>query len=101
MKRHHEVMRVMRTKIVDPRELSQCEESIFYVEEAIRYRVKSLTSMSAMLFLEGDALTWSSHADNFSQHKLDIRKQFENFALGIVIIFFLILTNWHTDLLGL
>ena len=49
MKRHYEVIRIMRTKIVDPRELDQCVDSILFVEDAIRYRVKSLTSMLAML----------------------------------------------------
>ena len=97
MKRHYEVMRIMRTKVVDPRELGQCADSIFCVEDAIRYRVESLTSVSTMLRSAGDVLTRSSHADNFSQQKLEIGKQFENFALGIVIISFLIHTNCHRD----
>jgi hypothetical protein len=47
MKRHYEIMRIMRTKIVDSRELWHCVESVLYVYDAIGYRVNDLASMLA------------------------------------------------------
>jgi len=57
-------MRVMRTKIVDSRELWEGVNSITHVQEALSYRVGDLTN-------------------NFSQQKLDTEKQFQNFAYGM------------------
>jgi hypothetical protein len=93
MERHYEVMRIMLTKIVDPRELMQGVDSLFCVEEAIRYRVNTLTSMSAALRLEARRAELVISSDNFTHQKQDIQKQFENFAFGIVIISFLIHGN--------
>jgi hypothetical protein len=45
MKRHYEIMRVMRTKIPDPREIYDSEKSIRCVYNAVQYRVDDLTSM--------------------------------------------------------
>jgi hypothetical protein len=47
MKRHYEIMRIMRAKVVDSRELWNSVESVLRVEEAIRYRVNDLASMFA------------------------------------------------------
>jgi hypothetical protein len=47
MKHHYEVMRIMRTKVVDSRELWEGVKSMSYIQEAIGYRVGDLTSMSA------------------------------------------------------
>ncbi|KAH9052369.1 hypothetical protein EDB87DRAFT_1835857 [Lactarius vividus] len=65
MKRHYEIMRAMRTKILDQRELGSGIESFYTVDDAIRYRVDDLTNI-------------------FSYQKLDPEKQFQNFAHGIV-----------------
>jgi hypothetical protein len=46
MKRHYEIMRIMRTKVVHSRELWYSVKSIFYVRDAIGYRVNDLASMS-------------------------------------------------------
>jgi hypothetical protein len=50
MKRHYEVMRVMRTKILDPRELWYGINSISVVQDAILYRANDLASMSVALY---------------------------------------------------
>jgi hypothetical protein len=57
MKRHYEVMRVMRMKVLDPRELWYGIKSISVVQDAIRYRTNDLTSMSVTLY------TATRHAD--------------------------------------
>ena len=44
LKRHYEIMRAMRTKVLDSRELWYCVDSILHVKDAIRYRVDDLTS---------------------------------------------------------
>ena len=49
MKRHYEIMRIMRTKVLDARELSEGMKSMSCIEDAIRYRVDDLTSLSACL----------------------------------------------------
>jgi hypothetical protein len=49
MKRHYEIMRTMRTKVVDSRELWHSVESVFYVHDAIGYRVDDLTCTSDTL----------------------------------------------------
>ena len=46
MKRHYEIMRLMRTKVVDARELSEGREGILCVYRAVTYRIEDLTSMS-------------------------------------------------------
>ena len=60
MKRHYEIMRIMRAKVVDSRELWNAVESILYLHDAIRYRVDDLASMSAPSF----STIW--HADRFN-----------------------------------
>jgi hypothetical protein len=50
MKRHYEIMRIMRAKVVDSRELWNAVESILYLRGAIRYRVDNLASMFAPSF---------------------------------------------------
>ena len=47
MKHHYEIMRVMRTKVVDSRELWEGVKSVGHVQEAIGYRVGDLTSISS------------------------------------------------------
>ena len=42
MKRHYEIMRIMRTKILNMRELLEGAQSIIYIREAIGYRVQDL-----------------------------------------------------------
>jgi hypothetical protein len=49
MKRHYEIMRIMRTKVLEPRELWFGLDSILFVQDAIKYRVNNLISMSAAL----------------------------------------------------
>lgn len=44
-------MRIMRTTILDLRELWEGVVAMIYVQEAIRYRVDDLTSMSALYVL--------------------------------------------------
>jgi len=81
MKRHYEIMRIMRVKVVDSRELLNSIES---VKDAIRYRMDDLASTSASSFLPFSMLTGSTHSDTFSQQRLDPEKQFQVFAYGIV-----------------
>ncbi|KAH9077795.1 hypothetical protein EDB83DRAFT_2548774 [Lactarius deliciosus] len=64
LKRHYEVMRAMRTKVLDSRELWYSVETILYVKDAIQYRVNDLANI-------------------FTQQKHDPKKQFQNFAYGI------------------
>jgi hypothetical protein len=47
MKRDYEIMRFMRIKVVDSREIWHSVESVLYVHDAIGYRVDDLTSTSA------------------------------------------------------
>jgi hypothetical protein len=46
MKRHYEIMRSMRTKIISMRELQEGAQGILYIQEAIKYRVQDLTRAS-------------------------------------------------------
>jgi hypothetical protein len=46
MKRHYEIMRIMRTKILNMRELLEGAQGILYINEAVIYRVQGLTRMS-------------------------------------------------------
>jgi len=49
MKHQYEIMRIMRTKVLDSRELSEGATSMLYVRDAIRYRVDDLISLSGLL----------------------------------------------------
>ena len=91
MKRHYEVMRTMRTTVLDSCELRSAGESLSYANEAIRYRMTDLTSKASNPLAVSVSLTWFMHADIFIQQKVDPEKQFQNFACGIVrySIFFL------------
>jgi hypothetical protein len=85
MKRHYEIMRAMRTKLLDSRELGSGVESFVNVKDAIQYRVNDLTSTSSLISLAMSvSLTWSTHAGIFSHQKLNPEKEFQNFAYGIV-----------------
>jgi hypothetical protein len=44
MKRHYEVMRAMRTKVLDSCELRSAGESLSIVNDAVLYRMNDLTS---------------------------------------------------------
>jgi hypothetical protein len=46
MKRHYEIMRVMRTKIVNIRELSEGNDGIEYIVDAMDLRAHDLTGVS-------------------------------------------------------
>ena len=99
MKRHYEIMRIMRVKVVDSRELWNSVASVLYVVDAIRYRVDDLASMSASSFLLFSMLTGSTHADTFSQQRLDPEKQFKSFAYGIASHSHSSCTVSHSDVL--
>ena len=46
MKRHYEIMRIMRTKILDECDFKEVVDSILYIFLAIRYRKEDLLSVS-------------------------------------------------------
>jgi hypothetical protein len=46
MKRHYEIMRIMRTKTLNMRELLEGAQGILYIKEAVVDRVQELTCMS-------------------------------------------------------
>lgn len=46
MKRHYEIMRIMRTKILSMREIMDGAQGILYIINAIGYRVQDLTRVS-------------------------------------------------------
>ena len=48
MKRHYEIMRIMRTKILNMRELLEGAQGIIYINEAVVDRVQGLTRMSVL-----------------------------------------------------
>jgi hypothetical protein len=54
MKRHYEVMRIMRTKILSMRELQEGMQGILFINNAVIYRVQDLIRASilspAMIF---------------------------------------------------
>jgi hypothetical protein len=85
MKRHYEIMRIMRTKVVNARELSEGRDGILCVYRAVTYRIEELTSV---LILSSSAAYHTNltdpRSDNFSQQRLDPQKQFQTFAYGIV-----------------
>jgi len=49
IKHQYEIMRTMRTKVLDSRELSEHTNSMLHVRDAIRYRVDDLISLSGLL----------------------------------------------------
>ena len=48
MKRHYEVMRVMRTKVLTMQELVEGAQGIMYIRSAIVYRVQDLERVSIL-----------------------------------------------------
>jgi hypothetical protein len=50
MKRHYEIMRIMRTKIPSMHELLVCAQGIIYIRDAIKYRVEDLGRVSVSSF---------------------------------------------------
>lgn len=48
MKRHYEIMRLMRTKVLSMRELVEGAQGILYVHNAIVYRVQDLKRVSVL-----------------------------------------------------
>ncbi|KAI9464114.1 hypothetical protein BJY52DRAFT_887425 [Lactarius psammicola] len=78
MKRHYEIMRAMRSKVLDSRELWSGVESLFEVKYAIGYRVNGLMNI-------------------FSQQKLDPEKQFHHFSYGIFKYFYNENVLWSSD----
>jgi len=85
MKRHYEIMRAMRTKVLDSRELWYSVGTIFYVNDAIQYRVNDLKSTSPSFSLSSlAALRRSIHKDIFTQQRNNPEKHFQTFAYGIV-----------------
>jgi hypothetical protein len=49
MKRHFEIMQIMRTKILHPREIWDNVDSISQVHDAVSYRMNELTSILSLL----------------------------------------------------
>jgi hypothetical protein len=92
-------MRIMRTKVVDSRELWYSAESVLYVYDAIGYRVDDLTSTSTPSFSAGWYVDSFNHVGNFSQQRLDPEKQFESFAYGIASYFLSFWTVSSSDVL--
>jgi hypothetical protein len=82
MKRHYEIMRIMRTKILNMRDLLEGAQGILYIHEAITYRVQDLTRVSVSSTIVPAVLT--RFVDNFSQQRHDPEKQFQSFAFGMV-----------------
>ncbi|KAH9171873.1 hypothetical protein EDB89DRAFT_2070429 [Lactarius sanguifluus] len=64
LKRHYEIMRAMRTKVLDPRELGSGRDSIYNVNVVTFQRMNDLTNI-------------------FIHQKHNPEKQFQNFAYGI------------------
>ena len=85
MKRHYEIMRVMRTKVVNFRDLFEGVEGIVYVYRAVFHRVKDLTGVSISSRSDPCRINLITPiSDNFTQQRLDPEKQFQSFAFGIV-----------------
>jgi len=78
MKRHYEIMRIMRSKVLSLHDLTDGIQGIQYVESAIGYRVYDLIN-------------------NFSQQRLDLEKQFQGFAYGIFKYFHKRKALWSMD----
>jgi hypothetical protein len=77
-------MRIMQTKIVDPRELSEGRDGILCVYDAVTYRMKELTSVLISSSTACRTNLMDLLLDNFSQQRLDPEKLFQTFAYGIV-----------------
>ena len=91
MKRHYEIMRIMRTKVVDSRDLYEGADGILCVQYAIEYRVENLASPSVSPTYAACRINLiHPSSDNFSQQRLDPEKEFESFAYGIVSYFCLL-----------
>jgi hypothetical protein len=85
MKRHYEIMRIMRTKVVNARELSEGRDGILCVYRAVTDRIEELTSVSILSFSAAYHTNLTDpRSDIFSQQRLDPQKQFQTFAYGIV-----------------
>ena len=85
MKHHYEIMRIMRTKVVNFRDLFEGKQAIVCVMQAVGYRVKDLASVSVSSSpVARDINLINPLSDNFSQQRLDLDKQFQTFAYGIV-----------------
>jgi len=85
MKRHYEIMRIMRTKVVNFRDLYEGADGILYVQDAIQYRVKNLASPSVSPTYAACRINLiHPSSDNISQQRLVPEKEFESFAYGIV-----------------
>jgi hypothetical protein len=98
MKRHYEIMRIMRTKVVKFRELYEGADGILYVQDAIQYRVKNLASASVLSTYAACRINLiHPSSDNFSQRRLDPEKEFESFSYGIVGHFFVSWTALPSD----
>ncbi|KAH9064500.1 hypothetical protein EDB87DRAFT_1680408 [Lactarius vividus] len=78
MQRHYEIMRIMRTKLLNAREIRDCVYSLLYVKDAIRYRVNDLTNI-------------------FIQQKHNPETQFQLFAYGIFKYFHNEKDLWSSD----
>jgi hypothetical protein len=50
MKRHYEIMRIMRTKLLSMRELQEGAQGIVHIQKAITYRVQDLIRVSVSSF---------------------------------------------------
>ena len=61
LKRHYEIMRAMRTKVLDPDELEDSADTILYVKEAIIYRVNDLTSSFSLYHLAASRRSLHRH----------------------------------------
>jgi len=63
MKRHYDIMRIMRTKVLSMRELVEGAQGIMYIHNAVVYRVQDLKRVSIM------SLTVDCYA-NFNRRQL-------------------------------
>ena len=50
MKRHYEIMQIMRTKILSSHEIQEGTQGISYIREAIMFRVHDLIRVSVLSF---------------------------------------------------
>ena len=57
MKRHYEIMRIMRTKLLSMRELQEGAQGIVHIQKAITYRVQDLIRASVLSFTMPTMLT--------------------------------------------
>jgi hypothetical protein len=88
MKRHYEIMRIMRTKIVNVHELIEGKDGISCVHRVIEDRVEDLTRVSVSFSSTARYLSLINPlSDIFSQQRLDPEKQFQTFTYGIVSYF--------------